>query len=980
MTKPLTLTMPSALSPVGEGTYRLQPTELLRLDDPNLCMLVRKGGLRVLGCQIQDGEPVGERRYLFDVPPGQAVFGCLTAPEDGLSLMALTDGPTLLQELSMQGLAGLLELSGLARELVEGWARRVGQALLGERCPPPGLLRPEEPGELELVRDELLTPPGQQLLWLSVRTGRVTFLGDPELPLAPEHGHALLGGGCWVQAGSATVELDSWSDASPPPGLPLAEALDNLHRLLRANLRRRRQRDAVARAAQRVRSQQRERAEAREALDDLTAVLDPQPRPTRRDSPLLTALGVVGEAQGIPIHAPARSEDLRRAKDPLEAVARASKCRYRKVTLPPGWEGSDSGPLLGFWLRQGRDSLPVALLPGNLGYRLVDPERLQPRPLTPELLGQLAPEAYQLFRPLPEDLRGLPALLGHLVRGRLGDLAFVLGLGTLATLLGIVAPRATATLIDAAIPQADASLLVQLALILTGATLGQALFAWIQAMTSVRLSSATQLVAQTGLWDRLLRLRPSFFRGYSAGDLTSRVNAIGEVAQQLNAAALRPLLSGTLGCLNLLLLLYYSPTLALFALAVGGLVLGVTSVSTLAIRKRSLVYQELAGAFNGLVVQLIGGVGRLRVCGAERRAFFQWARRYAGQQAVARSIQRIDHAVSLFHTVLPALCSAALFYFGAGLVLGDGGAPGSTGGAVSLGGYLACSAAFFLFLQGFTDLSQTAVGLLRTAAKAERIWPILEAPPEVRLGAADPGRLAGRVAFEGVSFRYRADGPPVLDRLSFPVQPGQFVAFVGPSGSGKSTVLRLLLGFEQPAEGRVLYDGQDLDGLDIVALRRQIGTVLQHGRLNAGSLFDNIALAGQITHAEAWEALADAGLKEDVEAMPMGLHTMVSEGGANLSGGQRQRLLIARALVLRPRIVFFDEATSALDNRTQAVVSEALQRRKVTRVVVAHRLSTIRQADCIFVLVQGRIVQQGTYAELVAQDGVFQQLVARQLQ
>jgi len=298
---------------------------------------------------------------------------------------------------------------------------------------------------------------------------------------------------------------------------------------------------------------------------------------------------------------------------------------------------------------------------------------------------------------------------------------------------------------------------------------------------------------------------------------------------------------------------------------------------------------------------------------------------------------------------------------------------------ITIGDFIAFNTAFVLYLAGWTDVSNTLVSILDSAMKSRRVKPLLEAEPEVADDAADPGRLKGNIQVEQVSFRYRKDGPRILNDISFRIQPGEFVAFVGPSGSGKSTLLRVLLGFEQPEEGRVLYDGQDLAGMDAIGVRRQIGSVLQNGRLNAGSILNNISNNTKISHAEAWEAVGDAGFTEDIEQMPMGLHTMVAEGGANLSGGQRQRLLIARALVARPKMVFFDEATSALDNKTQATVSQALDRRKITRLVIAHRLSTIRQADRIYVLDRGTIVQVGTFEELSQQEGVFRDLIARQL-
>jgi ABC-type bacteriocin/lantibiotic exporter with double-glycine peptidase domain len=287
--------------------------------------------------------------------------------------------------------------------------------------------------------------------------------------------------------------------------------------------------------------------------------------------------------------------------------------------------------------------------------------------------------------------------------------------------------------------------------------------------------------------------------------------------------------------------------------------------------------------------------------------------------------------------------------------------------------------AFGTFIAGATSLSDTLVDVLDVVPLWQRASPILKAEPEVNLTKADPGQLSGAIAVDRVTFRYSDEGPVILDNVSFAAQPGEFIALVGPSGSGKSTAMRLLLGFDTPQAGSVYYDGQALAGLDVVAVRRQCGVVLQTSRLSAGSIFENLAGGALITLDDAWDAAEKAGLAADLRAMPMQMHTVVSEGGSNLSGGQRQRLLIARAMAVKPKIMLMDEATSALDNRTQAIVTDSLNQLKVTRVVIAHRLSTIRHADKIYVLEAGRLVEQGTFDELAGQAGLFSQLIRRQM-
>ena len=381
--------------------------------------------------------------------------------------------------------------------------------------------------------------------------------------------------------------------------------------------------------------------------------------------------------------------------------------------------------------------------------------------------------------------------------------------------------------------------------------------------------------------------------------------------------------------------------------------------------------QEAEGRLSGLVLQLLTGVAKLRVAGAEERAFAKWAAHFGRQRLLRFRVGRYQNDVDTFSAVAGVVSTLAIFGFYARIAA----SPETT---ITTGQFIAFAAAFGTFMASGLSLAASLMSLLEVIPTMARARPILVTLPEANVSRPDPGQLEGRIDVSHLSFSYDRDGPLILDDVSLSVEPGEFVALVGPSGGGKSTLLRLLLGFEQSETSSIFFDGRDVRTVDVKALRRQIGVVLQSSRLTAGDVFTNIVGATSLTLEDAWEAARMAGLDRDLKAMPMGMHTIVSEGGTNLSGGQRQRLLIARSLVGRPRLVFFDEATSALDNRTQQVISESLEALHATRVVIAHRLSTIRKADRIHVIERGRVSEAGTFEDLIAADGLFAGLAARQ--
>ncbi|MDZ8139794.1 MAG: NHLP bacteriocin export ABC transporter permease/ATPase subunit [Nostoc sp. DedQUE04] len=722
-----------------------------------------------------------------------------------------------------------------------------------------------------------------------------------------------------------------------------------------------------------ARSQLNQQASER-ALGELTSIFRPQEAEFLQEgTELLIAVGAVGRTLGIEIRPPARSEDPKRVKDPLEAIARASRIRTRRVILSGKWWESDSGPLLAYTAQGDR---PVALLPvGSDRYEVFSPHERRRIPVNIDTARLISPIAYMFYRPFPERVLKTVDIIKFALRGRDREILTVLVLGVISALLGMLTPQATGILIDKAIPDANRGILLQIGLGLLAVSFGNAVFNLVQNIAIARIETVLEVQNQAAVWDRLLKLRVSFFRKYSTGDLQSRVSAIAQIHKLLSSNIIGTIFSSFFALLNLGLLFVYSSQLALVALAIALINFLATTISSIFSRRIIKPMQELQGEIFGLTVELLNGVSKLRVAAAEERAFAYWSKGFSQQLKLMLKSTAIADTVTVINQILPTISSILIFSLTVGIIMHqlEGGAKFSTGT------FLAFNSAFGIFIGGATKLSNAIVSVSEVAVLWERAQPILTELPEVDLNKSDPGRLEGGVKFARVNFRYREDGLLTLDKVSIEAKPGEFIALVGPSGSGKSTIVRLLLGFEQPEDGTIYYDGQDLSGLDISAIRRQLGVVLQNGRINSASIFENISSGALVTMDEAWEAARMAGFAADIEQMPMGMHTVISEGGSNLSGGQRQRLLIARSLVLKPRILIFDEATSALDNRTQAIVSQSLEQLKVTRIAIAHRLSTIRNADRIYVIAAGQVMQQGTFDKLMAQPGIFADLMARQV-
>ncbi|MFG2820589.1 ATP-binding cassette domain-containing protein [Kitasatospora sp. NPDC048365] len=678
---------------------------------------------------------------------------------------------------------------------------------------------------------------------------------------------------------------------------------------------------------------------------------------------VLRALGFEGPAE-LP-------GAVRKAADPLTALLRLLGVRWRPVTLPAGPDGhgdpsGTDGPMVGFAADDGR---PVALVPRPNGrHRRHDPAAPAGRRGGPALVRQ----ALLLHRPLPAGAPGPGGLLRFAlaVPGAKRDLGVLCAAGLASALLGLLVPLSTGVLLPGLL-LAERHPVRWLAVLLGSAVVASWLLVLVRNTAAVRLTGRVQHALEPAVWDRLLAQDARFFRDWTTGDLVHRANAVAQARQALSEVLVGAVLGAVFACTGLSVLLLIDWRLGgLLLLAVLAVIAGLLLLGRRRQRYESEVYAA-HGRLHGTLYGLLLGIDKIQTAGREIQAFARWAVPFAAQKRADAAAMHVDAAAGALTSALQPLLLTVLL---AGATFGSGAETAHLMAAGVAAGQVA------LALGQVTHAAASAYGV---APVLDRLRPILAEPATAVAGAGsgattvaeDPGRLGGAVALDGVTFRYPGTALPALDGVSLHAAPGEFVAVVGPSGAGKSTLIRLLLGFEQPEAGAVRYDGRDLAGLDARLVRRQVGSVLQHGRMLRGSLLENLAGADpDVEEDRIWRAAELAGIAADLRALPMGLGTRVGEDAQGFSGGQVQRLLLARALVREPSVLLLDEATSALDNATQARVAEAVAGLDRTRIVIAHRLSTIRTADRIFVLDGGRVSAEGTYRELLGNDPLFTRL------
>ena len=658
-------------------------------------------------------------------------------------------------------------------------------------------------------------------------------------------------------------------------------------------------------------------------------------------------------------------DTIRDVNDQLEYVLRPTGLMTREVELEEGWQNDAYGPMLGYLKEAGT---AVALLPGTIyGYYFKDPATGKRTRITRKTARLFSREALCFYQPLPMKKLGIPDLLKYMKNSiTYGDLVVIV-LATLAVqLVGMIEPRVYSLVTGKILQGHNMNLMAGIGVFLLTSAFAAQLIGLVRSLLMQRISIKTSQAVQASVMMRILSLPVSFFRRYSSGELSSRAGSVNSLCSMMLNNILSIGLSSLLSLLYVAQIFSFAPALVwpslLIILATVVISLAVSLVQIGISRKR----MKLSAEEQGMSYAVMNGIQKIRLSGSEKRVFARWGRLYAKGAQLEYNPPLFLKINTVITTAISLIGTIVLYYLAIQTNVG-------------VSQYYAFTAAYGRVMGAFSALAGIAVSVASIRPVLEMAEPILKAEPEVAADKQPVDRVTGHIEMSHVSFRYEENTPYVLNDLSLDIKAGEYVAIVGRTGCGKSTLVRLLLGFEKPEKGGIFYDRHDLNSIDPRSLRKHIGVVIQNGQLFQGDIFSNITIsAPDLTLDEAWEAAEMAGIAQDIRDMPMGMQTLISEGQGGISGGQKQRLMIARAVAPKPSILIFDEATSALDNKTQKQVSGALDKLNCTRIVIAHRLSTIRNCDRILVMDKGTIIEEGTYDDLIAQNGHFAELVARQ--
>ena len=949
------------------------------LDDPDSVWFIDQGAVNLFLVEFKDGVQQAAAQHLLHCEAGRLMPGVAPDEPDGkdkdttLSLVAKGSPGTLLRRLPSSSLSAVrpAELA----EQTDIWLTAVTDTLsrFAASLPRPTALA--EPGRtLTLAPCTLSVRRG--VAWVSAPSRGASLFMDmvdqAELADAggPQEAVIPLTRTSWLTLLDETTLSAESTETLARQGTLLA-ALASFHAVA-LNLERLNRRLAVVDDAnlERERMTSRRTAEhtARQRLFNIHD-LPVGRRADVEDTTLVDALDIIGRHQGIDFRIPARSE-LSASHVRLLDVLDASGVRARRVrfTAEGGWWRGDSNALLAFRAEDGR---PVVLLPRTFGgYREIDPASKRSVGVTAARAAALRPEAWMFYPPLPPRGAGPADLLRIALRGSAGDVTRLVMAGLPGGLIKLLPALALGWVANHLAAGGSAGALYAVAATLAGFGLLGAVLHFYQGTAMMRLEGRSAARVEAAFWDRLMRLPATVLHRHPVGDLAMSGMTFQQVRDGLQGVVADNLVSIIFLLPVFGVIFFYDATLGVVTLVFSVVSLLVTiALGLLQIAPHGRMIRA-ARRVAGRLFQIVGGIVKLRVESAEGSAFAMWARDYREQKRAELELGALEGHTRAFGAALPFLAAGVLLF--AVVAVSDRNVP--------VGDFLVVYTVFIVFQSAIARLGESFGAVAAMLPAFDQMRPLLAAVPETEVGGEPVERLGGEILFDRVSFRYDPDGPLILDDVTMHVRPGEFVAIAGESGAGKSTLFRLALGADQPTAGAVYYDGRDLRQLNLRQVRRQIGAVPQSVGLHPQDIWDNlVGHRADMDDDEAWAAVRTAEIEDEINAMPMGMMTMVGNSGAVLSGGEGQRVAIARSVAGNPRIMLFDEATNWLDNDSQAKVMRNLAALTSTRVVIAHRLSTLEQADRIYVLQAGRVVQSGSFRELMAVDGVFGDLVKRQV-
>lgn len=943
-------------------------------DGNHAIYLIKQGGV---DCFVQkrdrNGNPQGYRDYIFRSNAGEFFPGFNCKNED-YGVIAVPLPNTLLYKIDMSEVRETFCQTAIKKEFgqeLQAWIKATADRHI-DKLPPKMYTAIHQSGALD-IKPQTAVSASYGMSWVTVKNGSFVWNDQETLQVIDKTSPAIpLSARMWLRAQSdatlEAIEIEQLlcSDA-------IWDSICQFYQLLLQHISLKNNAQIQQEVERLGTKSEQSQTLASKAFTQLLSIISDQVDSTAvhgSENSMMGALRIIGKQINIQFNDPAFIDKQFMARDPIGAIAEQARIRHRQVVLKDDWWTTDNGPLLVNYLDT--DHWVALLTKGSGQYELHDPTKKEIQEVNQKVALKLSSNATSFYRSFPDKALKPLDLLIFGIQGMKSDIITVLVIGLITGLLGTVMPIAIGKVVESIIPSGDRMILWAMGGALVATVMATSLIGLTRSIAVLRIESKMNNVVQAAVWDRVLKLPVSFFRQFTSGDLATRINGINTIRQALTGNTITIILSGFFSIFNYFLLFHYNTELALIATFLIFIALGlVFTIGFIKLRYERLII-EINGKLTGTIFEYLIGIAKIRVSAAENQAFFNWSTRFTHLRLLRFKSAHLANIENVFFSGYSVITSAVLFTAMGMALVND---PES---ALSSGEFIAFNAAFGIFFGSLISLSRTALTILNLVPIYERVKPILQSIPEVGESKIQLEDLQGWIDVSQINFQY-AEGPKILDNISFSIQPGEAVALVGPSGSGKSTLLRLLLGFEHASSGSIKYDFQDISDLDFNTLRRQLGVVLQSGQLITGDIYSNIVGSSTLSLDEAWEAVRLVGLEEDIRQMPMGMQTLISEGASTLSVGQRQRILIARAIITRPRVLFFDEATSALDNKTQAIVSNSMEELKATRIIIAHRLSTIIHADRILVLDNGKIVQQGNYQQLIEEKGLFQALVKRQM-